>query len=309
MSVNSYENPADAGSIKLAVIIPLYGNWDDTLDCTKMLAGQSSMNFHLYLADDGSSEPPPPEIDSFEFLTYYRRPHAGFASTCNAAALRAADEGFTHILLLNNDTSFGSDFIQTWIEKVNRFPDAIMGPQIYYTDDPGKLWYSGGSKSILIPFFRFNKEYNVQSVVDILTGCVLLVPVKTWLALGGFDETYVTYYEDFDFLLRARDAGVTVYLLIEKELRVWHKVSRTSLMHGRWNREYRMLSSRLLFIRKRYMGIEMLICLALTIPHVFVLGCLNFPELPKPARLLRAFKRGFQQIRPTSINQATQNVS
>lgn len=308
MAVRSQQNLSDSGSIKLVVIIPLYGNWDDTVDCVKMLAAQNGKHFHVYLADDGSPEPPPPEIHSYDFVTYFRRPHAGFAATCNAAAVRAADEGFTHLLLLNNDTSFCSDFTRTWIEKVICFPDAIMGPQIYYSDDPGKLWYSGGSKSILIPFFRYRKDYKKQTPVDILTGCVLLVPVKTWLALGGLDETYVTYYEDFDFVLKARDAGVMVYLLTESELRVWHKISRTSLMQGRWSREYRMLASRLLFIRKRYTGIEMIVCLAMAIPHVLVLGCFNLPELPRPAALLHAFRQGFQRIRPSTAHRATRKV-
>jgi hypothetical protein len=297
-----------AGSIKLAIIMPVYGNWGDTLACLKVLADQSSKHFRLYLADDGSPEPPPAEIDSFGFLRYCRRPHAGFAATCNAAVLRAADEGCTHLLLLNNDTAFGTNFIRTWIEKITCFPDAIMGPQIYYYDHPQLIWYSGGSKSILIPFFRCRQQFRMQKAVDILTGCVLLVPVKTWLGLGGLDETYVTYYEDFDFVLKARDAGVLVYLLVEKDLRVWHKVSRTSLLRGRWNREYRMLTSRLLFIRKRYTGVEKIVCLALSIPHVFILGCLNFPELPSRGRLLRAFRQGFQQLQPPAIHGAKEKI-
>lgn len=303
MAANSQQNPLSFGSIKLAVIIPVYGNWGDTLDCLNMLAGQSSKHFRLYLADDGSPEPPPREIDSFDFVTYYRMPHRGFASTCNAAVVRAAHEGSTHLLLLNNDTAFGSDFIQTWLEKVTLFPDAIMGPQIYYFDHPRMIWYSGGDKSILNPFFRCRQEFTTQKAVDILTGCVLLVPVKTWLSLGGLDETYVTYYEDFDFVLKARDAGVQAYVLVASELRVWHKVSRTSLRSGRWDREYRMLTSRLLFIRKKYTGIEKVICLAMSIPHVLIMGCLNLPELPKPGKLLRAFRQGFQEIKPPAIKE------
>lgn len=305
---NSQQNPLRKGSINLAIIIPVYGNWGDTLDCLNMLAGQSSKHFKLYLADDGSPEPPPCEIDFFEFVTYYRMPHQGFASTCNAAVARAADEGSTHILLLNNDTAFGADFIQTWLEKVTAFPDAIMGPQIYFFDQPKMIWYSGGSKSILIPFFRCCQEFTTQKAVDILTGCALLVPVKTWLSVGGFDKTYVTYYEDFDFVVKARDAGVLAYLLVESELHVWHKVSRTSLRSGRWNREYRLLTSRLLFIRRRYTGIEKLMCLAVSIPHVFILGCLNLPELPSRRRLLRAFRQGFQRVQPPDINGAKEIV-
>lgn len=102
---------ADAASsipLRLAVIMPVFGNWADTLDCLGMLADQSSRHFKLYLADDGSPEPAPDAVHACPFVTYLRRPHTGFAATCNAAVDAAADEGCTHVLLLNNDTSFGS---------------------------------------------------------------------------------------------------------------------------------------------------------------------------------------------------------
>jgi GT2 family glycosyltransferase len=278
--------------VRLGVVMPVFGNWGDTLDCLQTLAGQTSQDFQLFLADDGSPESPPDAILDYPFVTYLRKPHGGFASTCNAAVDVAADTGCTHLLLLNNDTFFGPGFIETWLAKANAFPQAIMGPLIFYFDHPTVVWYSGGPRSVAVPFFRLRRQFTVQTAVDILTGCVLLVPVQAWNRINGFDERYVTYYEDFDFLLRARDAGVPAYLVVEPELRVLHKVSRSALHRGRWNRDYRMIASRLLFIRRRYSGVERVVCLCASIPHLALVALTNLPDLPNPRLLWNAIRTG-----------------
>jgi GT2 family glycosyltransferase len=143
-----------------------------------------------------------------------------------------------------------------------------------------------------VPFIRFRRRFTEQTAIDILTGCVLLVPVQAWTRFNGFDERYVMYYEDFDFLLRARDSGVPAYLVVEPELRVLHKVSRTVLQRGRWNRDYRMIASRLLFIRRRYSGVEKVVCLCASIPHLALVALTNLPDLPNPRLLWNAIRTG-----------------
>jgi len=290
--VESCGETAVSSRIQLGVIMPVFGNWGDTLDCLQTLAGQTSQDFELFLVDDGSPESPPNSIHAHPFVTYVRKPHGGFAAACNSAANLAADAGCTHILLLNNDTSFGPGFIEAWLAKAAAFPHAIMGPLIFYFDRPKVIWYSGGSRSITVPFIRFRRNFTVQTAVDILTGCVLLVPVQAWTRFNGFDKRYVMYYEDFDFLLRARDSGVPAYLVVEPELRVLHKVSRTVLQRGRWNRDYRMIASRLLFIRRRYSGVEKVVCLCASIPHLALVALTNLPDLPNPRLLWNAIRTG-----------------
>ena len=289
-ATEAYPSPLPA--IRLAVIIPVYGNWEDTLDCLRMLAGQSSGEFRVFLSDDGSPQSPPDEVSSFRFVTYLRNPHAGFAAACNAGARAACDSGYTHLLLLNNDTAFEAGFIEAWLSKVCAFPRAIMGPIIYFYDQPGVVWYSGGPDSIAVPFFRFTRRFASQTAVDVLTACVLLVPTDIWRKCDGFDERFVTYYEDFDFMLRAREMGVAAYVVVEPSLKVLHKASRTTLSRGQWHRDYRMIASRLLFIRRRYAGIERMMCLCLAIPHLAMIMLANLPSLPNPRLLWNAVREG-----------------
>lgn len=280
--------------VRLAVIMPVYGNWEDTLDCLGMLAEQSSRHFRLFLVDDGSPDPAPDSISTFPFVTHLRRQHAGFAAACNAGVREAVAQQCTHVLLLNNDTAFGREFITNWLAKISAFPQAILGPIIYYHNHPESIWYSGGKHSIVVPFKRMQARFTRQTEVDILTGCVLLVPAPIWQQLNGLDESYVTYYEDFDMMLRARKMGISAYVVIEPELRVRHKVSRTALRSGRWSREYQMMTARLLFIRRRYSGLEKLACLLITIPHLCFALIINLPAVPDPRRVAAALQAGIR---------------
>lgn len=287
--------PADtATGMRLAVIVPCYGNWDDTLDCLQLLGEQSSTEFRVILADDGSPQPPPREVTSFPFVTYVRYPHAGFAAVCNAAASAADAAGFTHLLLLNNDTAFGRDFILGWQRKVRELPQSILGPVIHAYDHPATVWYSGGRRSIAVPFMRLRSRFIRQSPVDVLTACALVIPMEVWRRLNGFESRFVTYYEDFDFVLRAREDGVAAYVVVEPELRVLHKGSRSTLQNGAWHREYRMLASRLLFIRRRYGGVRRVLCLLLVIPHLAMMTARNLPKLPSPRLLWKAIREGME---------------
>jgi len=146
-----------------------------------------------------------------------------------------------------------------------------------------------------VPFIRLQARFTRQTKVDILTGCVLLVPTQIWQQLNGLDESYVTYYEDFDMMLRARKMGLSAYVVIEPELSVRHKVSRTALRSGWWSREYQMIAARLLFIRRRYSGLGKFACFLIAIPHFCFTLIINLPALPDPRRLAAALRAGISK--------------
>lgn len=281
-------------AIRLFVIVPTFGNWTDCLECLDLLARQDEAGFQVILANDGTPTSPPARVADFPFVTHLRLAHRGFAATCNTAAELAISHGATHLLLLNDDTTFGESFISTWLRKIKERPEAILGPIIYYHDRPREVWYSGGPMSIRVPFVRFRQQPASQVPVDILTGCSLLLPVSAWRDVEGFDESFVTYYEDFDLLLRARSRGIPAYLVVEPELGVHHKVARTAGQDGPWPREYRLLSSRLRFIQKRYTGWSQGVCLGLAGVQLLVNFVQYLPALPSLSRLSQAISEGLQ---------------
>jgi GT2 family glycosyltransferase len=279
--------------IRLYVIVPVYNNWEDTLECLRMLEGQSNMQFHVIIADDGSPSLPPSSINGFAFAEYVRNSNRGFAGNCNAAGRQAIASGATHLLFLNNDTSFSPGFIDSWLSTIAAIPEGILSPIVYLLKRPSKVWYSGGDFTIWMPFLTFKREYRELTQVDIVCGCSLLVPAKHWRRLGGFDEIFRMYFEDFDFSLRAKAIGCQVFVVPNNDLKVRHKVSGSFRGAGRWRPQYMLLSSRLIFIRRHFSGLNKCLCLGLTCAHLAAIAVLNLPECPKPALLWRSIVEGF----------------
>jgi len=279
--------------VTIFVIIPVYGNWPDTAACLQSLAAQTTQDFQIVIADDGSPEPPPADIRTFPRVRYFRFENAGFGTNCNRAAQEAIALGATHLLFLNNDTHCSPAFMQRWIERTGTMPDAILSPLIYWAGDPRRVWTSGGSLSVLTPFVRARTAFEQVTLVDVVTGCAILVPSAVWSSLGGFDPRYTMYFEDFDFTLRAKARGMRTYIVPDKELHVLHEVSGSFRSAGAWSKYYRMLTSSLIFIRSHYKGIRKPVCFALAFVHLAVTALLSLPELPRPKPLWNSLTRGF----------------
>ncbi len=252
-----------ANGTRVFVIIPVYGNWEDTVECLRALESQTTRDFRVLVADDGSPTPPPSVIHQFPLVLYMKNEHAGYGSTCNQAAQRAIALGATHLLFLNSDTSFTSGFMGNWMRRVAEIPEAILSPLIYWSRYPTRIWSSGGRFTVLTPFVRSRKYFGQVTEVDVVTGCAFLVPVGPWTTLGGFDAKYRMYFEDFDFTLRAKENGIRTYVVPDPELRVMHRVFG-SFRGAVWGKHYLMLTSSLIFIRTHYRGMEKPVCFALS---------------------------------------------
>lgn len=279
--------------VKIFVIVPVYGNWQDTVTCLRSLEAQSSTDFQVIVADDGSPSPPPDDIHRFPRMHYFRYENAGFAVNCNRAAQEAIARGATHLLFLNNDTRCGPTFVARWISVVRRMPRAILSPLVYWACDPKRIWTSGGNLTMLTPFIRKRTQFHEVTPVDVVTGCAILVPAEVWSELDGFDSRYTMYFEDFDFTLRAKARGIPSYVVPDRDLHVLHEVSGSFRGRGMWPKYYRMLTSSLIFVRRYYSGPTKAICIALSFAHLCATAVLNLPELPRPRLLWNALQRGF----------------
>lgn len=282
--------------MRLFVIIPVYGNWEDTVQCLTALASQTTRDFEVLVADDGSPTLPPAGIYTFTRAIYRRHPNAGFAANCNRAAAEAIELGATHLLFLNSDTTFGSGFMQRWIERVAEYPDSLLSPLIYWSRSPKRIWSSGGKFTVFTPFMRSRTRFAQVTEVDTVTGCAILVPATAWTTVGGFDPKFRMYFEDFDLTLRAKERGIRTYVVPDSELGVLHHVSG-SFRGGRvWRKHYAMLTSSIIFIRTHYRGPRKPVCLMLSCAHLAFTTLLSLPELPKPKLLWNSVVKGFSEV-------------
>lgn len=215
-------------------------NWnlkDDTVSCIESVLGSSYPFYRVVVVDNGSQDGSVSTISSRfgeRIDIIVNKTNIGFAAGINIGIQYALDKGADWVLLLNNDTVVAPDMIAQLMEigtATREFGVGILGPAIYYYNQPNKVWRLGDWHPKWLPF-----PIKIPGVillikqkafpVDYLTGCGMLIRREVFLKIGLFDHRYFMYYEDADFCLRAKRAGFS--LLCVPTAKMWHKVSKST---------------------------------------------------------------------------------
>lgn len=190
---------------------------NEFLRCFKHL---DEVPWQLIVVDNASIDSTVKEIEQSKvYLEFSDRIHIlehslniGVAAANNVGIDFICDLGLTNknkIIFLNNDITFDRS-----ITKLLCGRQAILSPAIYdgFTKS---IWYGGGS----INKTRF---MSVEHVTDLIVPGVnetgyapttfLSVELDVLRKVGKFHEQFFCYYDDADWILRARNAGYRVYV-------------------------------------------------------------------------------------------------
>jgi hypothetical protein len=168
----------------------------------------------------------------------------GFAAGSNLGARAAIGE---YVLMLNPDTELVGDTLGALLRYARAHPEAgLVGGRTLRPDgelEPGSCWGAQSLWSLvcfafgLSSIFRGSRVFNPESLagwsrdterrVDIVTGCLCLVPRAVWEQLDGFDESFFMYGEDADLAARARSRGY--HPAITPDAVILHHVGASSL--------------------------------------------------------------------------------
>jgi GT2 family glycosyltransferase len=135
-----------------------------------------------------------------------------------------------YILLLNNDTVIHPTLLSNLIQFAEKDEKiGIVGPSVYYYDDPHKFSFLGGYIDPCIGkiqnYMLNEKDEGHSSPIklDYVSGCSLLIRKETINDIGLLDPQYFLYNEDVDWCLRAKKNGYKIFLVPKGK--IWHKVS------------------------------------------------------------------------------------
>lgn len=138
-----------------------------------------------------------------------------------------------YILLLNNDTMVDENFLGELIKNGDSRDDVgILGPKIYFYDEPQTIWSAGCkiswklSRGIQIGTNETDEgQYDEIKEVEYVSGSAFLIKTETIKRIGLMDEDYFLYFEESDWTLRANQEGFKS--LYVPTSHIWHKVSRS----------------------------------------------------------------------------------
>ena len=208
-------------------------NWQrpaDTIECLQSLKDAGVDAPDILLVDNGSQDGSVEQILAAHagIQVEHLASNLGFAGGYNAGIARALKSGAEHIFLLNNDTTLDRRAIE-----VMRSADwDVAIPKILFYDQPEKIWAAGARWRPFPPAVVMNgylrtdgTAYDRAHPLQYATGCALLARRQVFEKIGGFDQDFENYMEDYDLFFRIQAAGYRVGYV--PEARIYHKVSQT----------------------------------------------------------------------------------
>lgn len=238
----------------VAMIVLNWNRTDLTLACLRSLYRMERLPDQVIVVDNGSHlDSPAPIADEFpQAILLCNDRNLGFAGGNNVAIRHALAHGADYLMLLNNDAEVAPDLLGLLVDFAES--DAgigIVGPMIYFYDDPERIAFAGGMVEPGSGRGRSLDSWNgdlIPRPVDWMSGCALLVKRTVVEEIGLLDERMFAYYEDIDWCARAHEAGWQVWLA--PQARVWHKIEVEERLQSPWY-VYLMTRNRLLFSRNR----------------------------------------------------------
>jgi N-acetylglucosaminyl-diphospho-decaprenol L-rhamnosyltransferase len=211
----------------VTIVVVTYNSSEDIAACLDSALGElPDDGSEVVVLDNASSDGTAELVEQrWPQVHLVRSPeNLGFARACNRAAAVSSSR---FVLLLNPDAVMLPGCLAALVDVARRHPDGgLYGGRVL--DEHGAvdrtscwgrptLWstfcFATGLSTAFASSVRFNPEgigswaRDVERHVDIVSGCLLLADRDAWERLGGFDERFFMYGEDFDLGIRAAAAG------------------------------------------------------------------------------------------------------
>ena len=211
--------------IDLSIVILSYNSKADLARLLPSVFGsETKYSYEVIVVDNGSSDGTPDWLislfDGRQKVILIRNQNNGFAHGNNLGIRQAQGK---HILILNPDTEFKPDTLQTMLEFMETNQDVgISTCKVLLPDGKLDLACRRRFPNLWNSFKRLiglsSADYNMldtdedQSMeIDSCMGAFLLIRKSVIEKVGLLDEKFFMYGEDLDWCWRAKEAGYKVW--------------------------------------------------------------------------------------------------
>jgi len=236
---------------KVSIIVLNYNGQDCLENCLESLSQVVYPNTEVIIVDNGST-------DNSAFLAQKKYPHfcflfntnnEGFAKGMNKGIRKAFSAGSNFFVLFNYDATIEASSVEQVIHQMVKDPQIGLASPLIYDTYGKNMWFGKGK----INFWLMRVEHTTPSTHELgqgayqsefLTGCVLFIARSTVEKIGFLDENFFLYYEDADYSLRTKKAGLLCVVVPSG------KVYHTEKSNQKSTKVYFLVLSGLIFFQK-----------------------------------------------------------
>ncbi|MGV3246364.1 glycosyltransferase family 2 protein [Rothia sp. 11254D007CT] len=207
----------------LSVIIPHYGNTQDTILLIRSLEKQISPDFCEIIVSDDCSPTPFPDIENVSVIR--RNENGGFGANVNSGVGGAVGEW---ILILNSDLIPPDNFIEDMLQAAYAEGSALISPQIVGVDGESQWvgrdfpatrhhaweWFTPAARLRSTKFWHWMVGHALDCSTgnvaepDWLMGACMMLRREDFNAVGGMDERFFMNSEEIDLQRRLATHGI-----------------------------------------------------------------------------------------------------
>ena len=218
---------------RVAIILVNWNGLDFTVACLDSLRNLDFPNYEVILVDNASDNQEGTLLQKQfpEIKLVQSSSNLGFAGGNNLGIRHALEQGFSHVLLVNNDTLVASDFLAKMLELIEKYPAVgVVQPLIFWMKDRNQVWSAGGKWNAwlgrAITLLEPKKVTAGLQKLDWATGCCMLISRAALLKAGLLNEQYFAYFEDVEWSLRFREKGFEIALA--PQAMIYHEAGASS---------------------------------------------------------------------------------
>lgn len=208
--------------MNIAVLLTCHNRREKTLACLQAIMSSvisEKIRLHVFLVDDGSTDGTSSEVARlFPEVEILRSDGSLFWNRgMHMAFDRALRRGFDFYLWINDDTYIYQNSITRLLTTSNDLSTSLKQPCVIVgstEDASGKLSYGGSIAKDRFRPLRFEKVWDAKLPIEChaMNGNCVLIPKSVANIVGCIDPTFEHAMGDIDYALRARAAGMRVFV-------------------------------------------------------------------------------------------------
>lgn len=218
--------------MRISIITLNFNGSEDTIKLLGSLEEQTDKDFEVIVVDNASEETDYRNLQTFtDTLNLKTRiiknnRNLGFSGGNNVGIRQALENGSDWVVWLNNDTWVESTFIER-LKSILSAKNGVVGIPLIEGD---RVAYCGKVQWLKPTLQHIYAKYNTQKNKCYIIGGAAAIQKDIFQKVGLLDEKYFLYFEDADFSIRAKKAGLKIS--VADSLSVHHHTSSTTKKLG-----------------------------------------------------------------------------